>query len=107
GLTMSTGLVVEDAIVMIENIVRFIEAGEPPLQSALKGAKQIGFTVISLSVSLIAVFIPLIFMTGIVGRLFREFAITLSVAVAVSAIVSLTLTPMLCARFLEAEGKTQ
>ena len=105
ALTISTGFVVDDAIVMIENIVRFIEAGEPPLRSALKGAKQIGFTVISLSVSLIAVFIPLIFMPGIVGRLFREFAITLSVAVAVSAIVSLTLTPMMCARFLEAEGK--
>src|SRR6266702_315021 len=107
ALTISTGFVVDDAIVMIENIVRFIEAGEPPLQSALKGAKQIGFTVISLSVSLIAVFIPLIFMTGIVGRLFREFAITLSVAVAVSAIVSLTLTPMMCARLLEPEDESQ
>ncbi len=103
ALTISTGFVVDDAIVMIENIVRFIEAGEPPLQAALKGAKQIGFTVISLSISLIAVFIPLLFMTGIVGRLFREFAITLSVAVAVSAIVSLTLTPMMCARLLKAE----
>ena len=103
ALTISTGFVVDDAIVMIENIVRFIEAGEPPLQAALKGAKQIGFTVISLSISLIAVFIPLLFMTGIVGRLFREFAITLSVAVAVSAIVSLTLTPMMCARLLKPE----
>jgi multidrug efflux pump len=103
ALTISTGFVVDDAIVMIENIVRFIEAGEPPLQAALKGAKQIGFTVISLSISLIAVFIPLLFMTGIVGRLFREFAITLSVAVAVSAIVSLTLTPMMCARLLKSE----
>src|SRR5205085_3155700 len=83
ALTISTGFVVDDAIVMIENIVRFIEAGEPSMQAALKGAKQIGFTVISLSVSLIAVFIPLLFMTGIVGRLFREFAITLSVSVAV------------------------
>src|SRR6266568_1272027 len=100
ALTISTGFVVDDAIVMIENIVRFIEAGDKPLEAALKGSKQIGFTVISLSVSLIAVFIPLLFMTGIVGRLFREFAITLSVAVAVSAIVSLTLTPMMCARFL-------
>jgi hydrophobe/amphiphile efflux-1 (HAE1) family protein len=103
ALTISTGFVVDDAIVMIENIVRFIEAGEPPLEAALKGAKQIGFTVISLSVSLIAVFIPLLFMTGIVGRLFREFAITLSIAVAVSAIVSLTLTPMMCARLLRPE----
>ena len=103
ALTISTGFVVDDAIVMIENIVRFIEAGDPPMEAALKGAKQIGFTVISLSVSLIAVFIPLLFMTGIVGRLFREFAITLSVSVAVSAIVSLTLTPMMCSRLLKAE----
>ena len=103
ALTISTGFVVDDAIVMIENIVRFIEMGDPPLEAALKGAKQIGFTVISLSVSLIAVFIPLLFMTGIVGRLFREFAITLSVAVAMSAIVSLTLTPMMCARLLRPE----
>jgi multidrug efflux pump len=105
ALTIATGFVVDDAIVMIENIVRFIEAGEPPLQAALKGAKQIGFTVVSLSFSLIAVFIPLIFMRGIVGRLFREFAITLSIAVAVSAIVSLTLTPMMCSRLLRAESK--
>jgi multidrug efflux pump subunit AcrB len=97
--------VVDDAIVMIENIVRYIEAGEKPLDAALKGARQIGFTVISLSVSLIAVFIPLLFMTGIVGRLFREFAITLSIAVAVSALVSLTLTPMMCARLLKAESE--
>ena len=101
ALTISTGFVVDDAIVMIENIFRYIEAGEPPLEAALKGSRQIGFTVISLSFSLIAVFIPLLFMTGIVGRLFREFAITLSVAVIVSAIVSLTLTPMMCARFLK------
>jgi hydrophobe/amphiphile efflux-1 (HAE1) family protein len=105
ALTISTGFVVDDAIVMIENIVRFIEAGEPPLQAALKGSKQIGFTVISLSFSLVAVFIPLIFMTGIVGRLFREFAITLSIAVMVSATVSLTLTPMMCSRLLEPENK--
>src|SRR5205807_2463604 len=97
--------VVDDAIVMIENIVRFIENGEKPFEAALKGSKQIGFTVISLSFSLVAVFIPLVFMTGIVGRLFREFAITLSVAVMVSAIVSLTLTPMMCARLLKAEDK--
>ena len=107
ALTISTGFVVDDAIVMIENIVRFIEAGEQPLVAALKGAKQIGFTVVSLSFSLVAVFIPLIFMTGIVGRLFREFAITLSIAVMVSAIVSLTLTPMMCSRLLEAEDQHQ
>src|SRR5947209_649343 len=103
ALTISTGFVVDDAIVMIENIVRYIETGEKPLEAALKGSQQIGFTVISLTVSLIAVFIPLIFMSGIVGRLFREFAITLSIAVAVSAIVSLTLTPMMCARLLRPE----
>src|SRR3989449_578678 len=105
ALTIATGFVVDDAIVMIENIVRFIEMGETPMQAAIKGAKQIGFTVISLTVSLIAVFIPLLFMTGIVGRLFREFAITLSVAVAVSALVSLTLTPMMCARLLRAQSE--
>ena len=103
ALTISTGFVVDDAIVMIENIVRYIEAGDPPLEAALKGAKQIGFTVVSLSVSLVAVFIPLLFMTGIVGRLFREFAITMSVAVGVSAFVSLSLTPMMCAKLLSAE----
>jgi hydrophobe/amphiphile efflux-1 (HAE1) family protein len=107
ALTISTGFVVDDAIVMIENIVRYIEGGEQPLEAALKGARQIGFTVISLSFSLVAVFIPLIFMTGIVGRLFREFAITLSIAVIVSAIVSLTLTPMMCARLLEPENKSK
>ncbi len=107
ALTISTGFVVDDAIVMIENIVRFIEQGEAPMQAALKGAKQIGFTVISLSFSLVAVFIPLIFMSGIVGRLFREFAITLSIAVVVSAVVSLTLTPMMCARLLQPEDKSK
>ena len=107
ALTIATGFVVDDAIVMIENIVRFIEGGEAPLAAALKGAKQIGFTIISLSFSLIAVFIPLIFMPGIVGRLFREFAITLSAAVAVSLIVSLTLTPMMCARLLKSEAETR
>jgi hydrophobe/amphiphile efflux-1 (HAE1) family protein len=105
ALTISTGFVVDDAIVMIENIVRFIELGESPMEAALKGSRQIGFTVISLSLSLVGVFIPLIFMTGIVGRLFREFAITLSVSVVVSAIVSLTLTPMMCARLLSPERK--
>jgi hydrophobe/amphiphile efflux-1 (HAE1) family protein len=107
ALTISTGFVVDDAIVMIENIVRYIEGGEQPLAAALKGARQIGFTVVSLSFSLVAVFIPLIFMTGIVGRLFREFAITLSIAVMVSAIVSLTLTPMMCSRLLQAEDKSK
>ena len=107
ALTISTGFVVDDAIVMIENIVRYIEAGEKPLPAALKGAKQIGFTIISLSLSLIAVFIPLLFMTGIVGRLFREFALTLTAAVVVSAFVSLTLTPMMCARLLKPESETR
>ena len=105
ALTISTGFVVDDAIVMIENIFRYIEAGDSPFEAALKGARQIGFTVISLSISLVAVFIPLLFMSGIVGRLFREFAITLSTAVAVSAIVSLTLTPMMCAKMLRRESE--
>jgi multidrug efflux pump len=100
ALTISTGFVVDDAIVMIENIARYVEAGEPPLQAALKGARQIGFTIVSLTVSLIAVLIPLLFMSDIVGRLFREFAVTLSVTILVSAVVSLTLTPMMCARIL-------
>ncbi len=100
ALTVATGFVVDDAIVMIENVVRFIEDGVPPLEAAYRGARQIGFTIISLTVSLIAVFIPLLFMTGVVGRLFSEFAVTLSVAVIVSAVVSLTLTPMMCGRLL-------
>jgi multidrug efflux pump len=100
ALTIGTGFVVDDAIVMIENIVRHIEKGEQPLQAALRGAREIGFTVISLTMSLIAVFIPLLFMTGLVGRMFREFALTLTIAVVVSAIVSLTLTPMMCSRLL-------
>ena len=91
---------VDDAIVMIENIARYVEAGETPLAAALKGARQIGFTVVSLTVSLIAVFIPLLLMGGVVGRLFREFAITLSMAVIISGVLSLTLTPMMCAQFL-------
>jgi hydrophobe/amphiphile efflux-1 (HAE1) family protein len=105
ALTISTGFVVDDAIVMIENIVRYLEEGDHPLTAALKGARQIGFTVVSLSISLIAVFIPLLFMSGIVGRLFREFAITLSSSVIVSAVVSLTLTPMMCSRMLRREHK--
>ena len=100
ALTVSTGFVVDDAIVMIENVVRYIEQGVPPLQAAYQGAKQIGFTIVSLTVSLVAVFIPLLFMTGVVGRLFNEFAVTLAVSVVVSAVVSLTLTPMMCGRLL-------
>ena len=100
ALTVASGFVVDDAIVMIENIVRHIEAGDAPLPAALKGARQIGFTVVSLTVSLVAVFIPLLLMGGVIGRLFREFAITLSLAVVVSGFVSLTLTPMMCARLL-------
>ena len=100
ALTIGTGFVVDDAIVMIENIVRHMEKGESAFQAALRGAREIGFTIISLTVSLIAVFIPLLFMTGLVGRMFREFALTLTIAVVVSAIVSLTLTPMMCAKLL-------
>ena len=103
ALTISTGFVVDDAIVMIENIARFVEAGDPPLEAALKGSKQIGFTIISLTVSLIAVLIPLLFMGDVVGRLFHEFAITLAIAILISAVVSLTLTPMMCARLLRPE----
>jgi multidrug efflux pump len=101
ALTIGTGFVVDDAIVMIENIVRHMEDGESPMQAALSGASEIGFTVISLTVSLIAVFIPLLFMSGLVGRMFREFAMTLTIAVVVSAVVSLTLTPMMCSRLLK------
>jgi len=103
ALTISAGFVVDDAIVMIENIARHLEAGESPLEAALKGARQIGFTVVSLTASLVAVFIPLLLMEGVLGRLFREFAITLSLAVVVSCVVSLTLTPMMCARLLKPE----
>jgi multidrug efflux pump len=101
ALTIATGFVVDDAIVMIENISRYLEDGVPPLQAALRGAQQIGFTIISLTVSLIAVLIPLLFMREVVGRLFREFAITLAVSIVISAVVSLTLTPMMCARLLK------
>ena len=101
ALTISTGFVVDDAIVMIENISRYIEEGEAPLEAALKGSKQIGFTILSLTVSLIAVLIPLLFMGDVVGRLFREFAVTLGVTILISAVVSLTLTPMMCARILK------
>ena len=105
GLTIAVGFVVDDAIVMLENIVRHIEAGMEPMEAALKGAGEIGFTIVSISVSLIAVFIPLLLMGGIVGRLFREFAITVSITIIVSAIVSLTLTPMMASRFLKSETK--
>jgi multidrug efflux pump len=104
ALTIGTGFVVDDAIVMIENIVRHMEKGESPFDAAMRGAREIGFTIISLTVSLIAVFIPLLFMTGLVGRMFREFALTLTIAVIVSAIVSLTLTPMMCAKLLRHTG---
>jgi multidrug efflux pump len=105
ALTIATGFVVDDAIVMIENIFRYLEEGETPLNAALKGARQIGFTIISLTVSLIAVLIPLLFMGDIVGRLFREFAVTLSVTILLSAAISLTLTPMMCARLLKRQSE--
>jgi multidrug efflux pump len=107
ALTISTGFVVDDAIVMIENITRFIEAGDSPMQAAMKGAEQIGFTIISLTVSLIAVLIPLLFMGDVVGRLFREFAVTLAVTIILSAVVSLTLTPMMCSRILHHTPKEE
>ncbi|HLQ38178.1 MAG TPA: MdtB/MuxB family multidrug efflux RND transporter permease subunit [Planctomycetota bacterium] len=107
ALTIATGFVVDDAIVMIENIARYIEAGEPPMQAALKGAEQIGFTIISLTFSLIAVLIPLLFMSDVVGRLFREFAITLAVSILISAVVSLTLTPMMCSKLLAHKQQAQ
>ncbi|SJM94550.1 multidrug transport protein (RND family) [Crenothrix polyspora] len=107
ALTIAAGFVVDDAIVVIENITRYIEAGEKPLQAALKGSQQIAFTIVSLTVSLIAVLIPLLFMGDVVGRLFREFAITLAVAILISAVISLTLTPMMCARMLHAVDEKQ
>jgi multidrug efflux pump len=103
ALAICTGFVVDDAIVVIENITRYLEAGDSPLEAAMKGSREIGFTVLSMSVSLMAVFIPILLMGGIVGRLFREFAVTLSIAIAVSLCVSLTTTPMMCARFLKSE----
>jgi len=107
ALTISTGFVVDDAIVMIENIDRYLEMGDSPLDAALKGSGQIGFTIVSLTVSLIAVLIPLLFMGDVVGRLFREFAITLAVTILVSAVVSLTLTPMMCAKLLKTKGSSR
>jgi len=105
ALTLSVGFVVDDAIVVLENIVRHIEMGEKPFEAALNGTKEIGFTIVSMTLSLTAVFIPLLFMGGIIGRLFREFAVTIAVAILVSGFVSLTLTPMLCARYLKAHGE--
>jgi HAE1 family hydrophobic/amphiphilic exporter-1 len=105
ALTLSVGFVVDDAIVVLENIVRHMEMGEKPFEAALKGTKEIGFTIVSMTLSLTAVFIPLLFMGGIIGRLFREFAVTIAVAILVSGFVSLTLTPMLCARYLRAHGE--
>ena len=107
ALTIATGFVVDDAIVVIENITRYLEQGESPLQASIRGAKEIGFTVLSISVSLVAVFIPILLMNGIVGRLFREFAVTLSVAIAVSMVVSLTTTPMMCAMLLKSKADTR
>src|SRR5208337_3144046 len=107
ALTIAVGFVVDDAIVMIENIVRLIEEGATPMEAALKGAVQIGFTILSISISLIAVFIPLFLMSGIVGLLFREFAATVAVSIVLSVIVSLTLTPMMCARLLTPESKSK
>ena len=104
-MTISTGFVVDDAIVVIENINRHLEAGMRPMQAALLGAAEIGFTVLSISVSLVAVFIPILMMGGIIGRLFREFAVTISVAIAVSLVVSLTTTPMMCAWLLKAKDE--
>src|SRR5205807_4955050 len=100
ALTLSVGFVVDDAIVMLENIVRHMEMGKPPLQAALQGSREIGFTIVSMTLSLSAVFIPVLLMGGIIGRLFHEFAVTIGVAILVSGFVSLTLTPMLCSRFL-------
>src|SRR5439155_19095199 len=103
ALTIATGFVVDDAIVVLENITRYREAGLSPLEAALRGAREIGFTVLSISISLVAVFIPILMMGGVVGRLFREFAMTLSAAIVISLVVSLTTTPMMCARLLRSD----
>src|SRR5579864_2719239 len=105
ALILCVGFVVDDAIVMLENIVRHLERGEQPLQAALNGSREIGFTIISMTLSLAAVFIPVLFMAGILGRLFKEFAVTISVAILISGLVSITLTPMLCSRFLRRTGE--
>jgi multidrug efflux pump subunit AcrB len=104
ALTIATGFVVDDAIVMVENVTRYLEQGDTPLRAALKGSKEVGFTIISMSVSLVAVFIPILLMGGLIGRLFREFAVTVSIAILMSAIISLTLTPMMCAWLLRSPG---
>src|ERR1700757_3919710 len=104
ALTISVGFVVDDAIVVVENIYRHIENGESPFEAALSGSREIGFTVLSISFSLVAVFIPLLLMGGIIGRLFREFALTVTASIAVSALVSLTLAPMMCSRFMHRES---
>jgi hydrophobic/amphiphilic exporter-1 (mainly G- bacteria), HAE1 family len=101
ALTLCVGFVVDDAIVMLENIVRYLEKGMRPMQAALVGAREVGFTIVSMTFSLVAVFIPVLFMGGVVGRVFREFAVTISLAIVISGIVSLTLTPMLCSRMLK------
>src|SRR5262245_28886713 len=106
ALTISTGFVVDDAIVVLENITRYVEAGASRLEATLRGAREIGFTVLSMSISLVAVFIPILLMGGLVGRLFREFAVTLSLAILVSLLVSLTATPMMCAQFLRSTHET-
>src|SRR6202022_4040446 len=107
ALTVCVGFVVDDAIVVIENIVRHLEEGLTPIEAALKGARQIGFTIVSISISLVAVFIPLLFMGGVIGRQFHEFSVTLSVAILVSAVVALTVTPMLCSRLIRQEKSEQ
>src|SRR5207247_4040970 len=107
ALAIATGFVVDDAIVVIENITRYVEQGETPVAAALRGAQEIGFTVLSISLSLVAVFIPILLMGGIVGRLFREFAVTLSVAIAVSLLISLTTTPMMCAAMMKSKGESR
>ncbi len=107
ALTISTGFVVDDAIVVLENITRYMEQGMTPFDAAMKGSREIGFTVLSMSTSLIAVFIPILLMGGIVGRLFREFAVTLSIAIAISLVVSLTTTPMMCAKFLRQHNPSE
>src|SRR5467141_87482 len=107
ALTLSVGFVVDDAIVMLENIVRHMEMGEAPLVAALNGSKEIGFTILSMTLSLAAVFIPILFMGGLVGRLLHEFAVTIGTAILVSGFVSLTLTPMLCSRFLRHQERSE
>src|SRR4029077_584018 len=107
ALTISVGFVVDDAIVMLENITRYVEQGEKPLAAAFRGASEIGFTIVSISISLVAVLIPLLLMGGVIGRLFREFAVTLAMAILVSLVVSLTLTPMMASRFLRAHREVR